>query len=226
MKWETSDHYLTQRDYTTEYQTELVVTTVCNSTPVVLHSLNQSVVLCIVIQYNHITLLYMSKPNLGSAIANRGSVRVRHWVSLSSSRWVCCLCASRIVCMLQNCTQYMNTLLLQQMASNTAILGGYDCKFVETPPDKLMCQICQAVARSPHQVTCCGRVYCKACLDEHKKRSKTCPNCRQMGQSFPDIRGEWISDISHMGSLYSAITLQWLYLPTLLWFCIPCKDSY
>ena len=25
----------------------------------------------------------MSKPNLGSAIANRGSIRVRHWVSLS-----------------------------------------------------------------------------------------------------------------------------------------------
>ena len=100
-----------------------------------------------------------------------------------------------------------DTVLFQQMASSTPTIGGYDCKFVETPPDKLMCQICQAVARSPHQVTCCGRVYCKTCLDEHNKHSTTCPNCRQTGQSFPDIRGG--TAVTCIGSLlccYTAMT--------------------
>ena len=68
--------------------------------------------------------------------------------------------------------------------------GGYDYTFVETPPDRLMCQICQAVARVPHQVTCCGRVYCETCLDKYRRRSSSCPNCRKRGQDFPDTRGE------------------------------------
>jgi len=76
------------------------------------------------------------------------------------------------------------------MASKTPLTGGYDCKFVETPPDKLMCQICLLVARTPDQMPCCGRIYCKACLDTHKRLSKTCPNCRKARQSFPDTRGE------------------------------------
>ena len=144
----------------------------------------------------------MSKPNLGSAIAYRGSIRVRHWVSLSfikvSLLSVCNFPKVELfACYKTAHMQYMNPPLLQQMASNTPTLGGYDCKFVETPPDKLMCQICQAVACSPHQVTCCGRVYCKACLDEHKKHSSICPNCRERGQNFPDIRGEWTSGSSY-----------------------------
>ena len=34
----------------------------------------------------------------------------------------------------------------------------------------------------------CGRVYCMACLDKHNKHST---NCRQMGQSFSDIRSKF-----------------------------------
>ena len=76
-------------------------------------------------------------------------------------------------------------------ASNAPNNGGRDCKFVDPPPDKLVCQICLHVSGNPYQVTCCGRVYCKACLDEHKKHSTICPNCRKRGQDFPDTRGEW-----------------------------------
>jgi len=76
------------------------------------------------------------------------------------------------------------------MASNASLTGRYDCEFVETPPDKLMCQICLSVAHTAHQMPCCGRVYCKACLDTHKKLSSTCPNCRSTRQSFPDTRGK------------------------------------
>ena len=76
-------------------------------------------------------------------------------------------------------------------ASNAPNNGRCDCKFVDPPPDKLVCQICLHVSGNPYQVTCCGRVYCKACLDEHKKYSTICPNCRKRGQDFPDTRGEW-----------------------------------
>ena len=88
------------------------------------------------------------------------------------------------------------------MASSTPKSGGYDCKFLDAPPDKLVCQICLLVSATPHQVTCCGRVYCQACHDEHKKRSRTCPNCRKRGQKFPDIRGEWTLDFSNIGTTY------------------------
>jgi len=76
------------------------------------------------------------------------------------------------------------------MASNVPLTGGYDCKFVDTPPDKLICQICLHVARISHQMPCCGRIYCKACLDTRKRLSNTCPNCRKTRRSFPDTRGE------------------------------------
>ena len=73
------------------------------------------------------------------------------------------------------------------MASNT---HSYDCKFVDTALGNLVCQICLHVARSPHQMTCCGKVYCQDCLDEHKRNSTICPNCRKRGRDFADIRGE------------------------------------
>ena len=84
--------------------------------------------------------------------------------------------------------------------------GGYDYTFVETPPDRLMCQICQAVARAPHQVTCCGRVYCETCLDKYRRRSSNCPNCRKRGQDFPDTRGELMAVMKKMHTLPSFST--------------------
>lgn len=71
--------------------------------------------------------------------------------------------------------------------------GGYECTFVDEPPDELVCQICSLVAQRPHQVSCCGRVFCKLCLEEYKKQREpckfACPNCRQQGCSFHDKRG-------------------------------------
>ena len=52
----------------------------------------------------------------------------------------------------------------------------------------MMCLICRLPACNPHQRDCCGKVFCKACLDEHKKHSSQCPNCRQEGTHFFDRR--------------------------------------
>ena len=96
-------------------------------------------------------------------------------------------------------TGLSNLLFPQQMPSHaTCKMGGYDCKFVDTPPDNLVCQICLLVAGNAHKVTCCGKVYCKTCLDQHNRHFRSCPNCKERGQDFPDIRREWTSDNSKL----------------------------
>ena len=68
--------------------------------------------------------------------------------------------------------------------------GGYDCKWVTTPPDELLCQICLCVARDPHQHgnRGCGRVFCECCIAKHKRDHKNCPNCRKHLTTFGDER--------------------------------------
>ena len=81
--------------------------------------------------------------------------------------------------------------------------GGYDYQFVDEKklPDECTCPICTLVQREAHQVICCGKIYCKSCLDELKLKSVNfdCPNCRSSlrGESkyFPDRNT--ISKIRH-----------------------------
>ena len=78
------------------------------------------------------------------------------------------------------------------MASNTdQTLKGYEHQFVDPPPDDLVCLICLSVAaRDPQQVNCCGKVLCRTCLQEHKRYSNRCPQCRIVITSFPDKRSK------------------------------------
>ena len=94
------------------------------------------------------------------------------------------------------------------MASNASStpgpLKGYNHQFVDQPPDDLLCLICLSVARDPQQITCCGKVTCKPCLEELKKHSNDCPQCRRSIVSFDDRRGEsYNSKIQH----YSTMTI-------------------
>ena len=68
------------------------------------------------------------------------------------------------------------------MASSIAQSGGYDYEFVDTNlPDEFQCLICTLVPRDVHQASCCGKMFCKSCLDELKRKSTnyTCPQCRK-----------------------------------------------
>ena len=74
-------------------------------------------------------------------------------------------------------------------------VGGYDYNFVDTDlPEEFHCLICTLVLRQPHQVTCCGKIYCKKCLDELKTRNPNfnCPNCREKinNRYFKDVNTE------------------------------------
>ena len=76
-------------------------------------------------------------------------------------------------------------------------VGGYDYSFVNSDlPEEFHCLICTFVPRQPHQVTCCGKIYCKGCLDELKTRNPNfnCPNCRKRiaNKYFKDINTERI----------------------------------
>ena len=68
------------------------------------------------------------------------------------------------------------------MASSITQSGGYDYEFVNTNlPDEFECPICTLVPRDVHQASCCGKMFCKSCLDELKRTSTNyvCPNCRK-----------------------------------------------
>ena len=74
--------------------------------------------------------------------------------------------------------------------------GGYDLKFIDDPPDDLICLICTFPAKDPMQLSCCGKIFCTNCLTEYNKRSKQCSNCRSnSGTSFVDRRSECVTRI-------------------------------
>ncbi|XP_065917860.1 TNF receptor-associated factor family protein DDB_G0290965-like [Dysidea avara] len=79
--------------------------------------------------------------------------------------------------------------------------GGYEYKFVDTPPDDVICQICQYPSREPYLSVCCGHVFCKSCFErcvEGSIRSSVnpevkpvCPVCRSTDfQGFPNKQAD------------------------------------
>ena len=75
-------------------------------------------------------------------------------------------------------------------------VGGYDCDFVESPADDLLCKICQYPARDPQQTnTCCGQTFCAMCLGKYMDSkildNKQCPYCKTVPFTFvPDARSK------------------------------------
>ena len=68
----------------------------------------------------------------------------------------------------------------QQQADKRII--GFDCEFVEPPPERYVqseCPVCLQIIREPHQVTCCGKKFCKTCIEHIKSTKKTCPTCNE-----------------------------------------------
>ena len=58
-----------------------------------------------------------------------------------------------------------------------------------------------------------GKIYCKVCLDEHNKHFRSCPNCKERGQDFPDFKSELTSDNSQLIHTTCCITSSWISLP-------------
>ena len=60
-------------------------------------------------------------------------------------------------------------------------MSGFDCQFTENPPQYLQtqCPICLLVLREPFQVTCCGKSFCRACIERLGAENHPCPTCNQ-----------------------------------------------
>lgn len=72
-------------------------------------------------------------------------------------------------------------------------VGGYDCDFVESPADDLLCKICHYPARDPILAVCCGQSFCSCCLECYRQSKvidhSSCPYCREENfQTVPDKR--------------------------------------
>ena len=67
-------------------------------------------------------------------------------------------------------------------------VAGFDCEFVEKPSSgRSRCPICLFVLREPVQVTCCGKNFCRVCIQEVAARLQPCPTCKYRDfDSFPD----------------------------------------
>ncbi len=75
----------------------------------------------------------------------------------------------------------------QQQADKRII--GFDCEFVKPPPSEYVqseCPVCLQIIREPHQVTCCGKKFCKPCIEHIKATKKPCPTCNEEFSSFAD----------------------------------------
>ena len=58
-------------------------------------------------------------------------------------------------------------------------MAGYECEFVERPPSSFQtdCPICLLVLREPYQATCCGKSFCKECIEPITLCHLDCPTC-------------------------------------------------
>jgi len=74
-------------------------------------------------------------------------------------------------------------------------VGGYECDFVESPADDMLCKICHYPAHNPVLTVCCGHSFCNYCM-EHYKQSRVndhdkCPYCcEEKFNIVPDNRTE------------------------------------
>ncbi len=60
---------------------------------------------------------------------------------------------------------------------------------MKPPPSEYIqseCPVCLQIIREPHQVTCCGKKFCKACIEHIKANKKSCPTCNEKFSSFSD----------------------------------------
>ena len=61
-------------------------------------------------------------------------------------------------------------------------MAGIECEFVEKPPKAFQseCPICLLVLREPYQATCCGKSFCKECIEGIKVPNSIwhCPTCK------------------------------------------------
>ena len=59
-------------------------------------------------------------------------------------------------------------------------MAGFECELAEMVPKGVQaeCPICLLVLREPYQAICCGKSFCKKCIERVKDRNGSCPTCK------------------------------------------------
>ena len=68
-------------------------------------------------------------------------------------------------------------------------MSGFDCELTEEPPASLQydCPICLLIHCEPYKVSCCGKSFCRKCIQRIKASKQPCPTCKDdKFESFPN----------------------------------------
>ena len=81
---------------------------------------------------------------------------------------------------------------------------GFECEFVDDPPKYLQaeCPVCLHIIREPYQVTCCGKSFCKVCIERVKAKNNPCPCCKQ--DNFDDFPNKGLQQPLYGFQVYCA----------------------
>ncbi len=68
--------------------------------------------------------------------------------------------------------------ITNRLSMATSKLAGYECEIVSsTKEEEYFCKQCKRVAREANTMTCCGKTFCKECIETIIRKTKVCPNC-------------------------------------------------
>ena len=66
---------------------------------------------------------------------------------------------------------------------------GFECEFANEKPPDSECPVCLQVLGEPYQVSCCGKSFCRGCIEPIKDNKKPCPTCNEENfDTFHDKR--------------------------------------
>lgn len=69
-----------------------------------------------------------------------------------------------------------------ELPINQAPVVGYDYTLVNaeiTNDQDFKCPICMLLPREPAKVSCCGAIFCNACINNHHSNQNACPLCKE-----------------------------------------------
>ena len=64
------------------------------------------------------------------------------------------------------------------MAESSRV-GSYKCEFIDDVPEHLICGLCKHAANGPSITTCCGELFCQACIASALEEKQPCPSCKK-----------------------------------------------
>ena len=64
------------------------------------------------------------------------------------------------------------------MAESSRV-GSYRCEFIDDVPEHLVCGLCKHAANGPSITTCCGELFCQACIASALEEKRLCPSCKE-----------------------------------------------